>query len=157
MAFWFGPYCNRLKCTVQSKLRSADLMNGHLLSILEYTLRHRLLFEEEFVNNEWMSTEKQDNVRILFCTILRHFCIFLSAIRLQSVTDNVRLSNGSPQFLSVYELQSQHLMANAMTENKLIKISLELFSSFTYTLATLWAQAHRQTECAICSRSLGLL
>lgn len=67
---------------------------------------------------------------ILFCTIFRHFCIFLSAIKLQSVTDDVRLLNGSSQFLSVYESQSQHLMANAVAEHSVCNTSSKLFSRF---------------------------
>lgn len=50
---------------------------------------------------------------LLVCIILRHFCFSFSAMRLQSVSEAVRLSNGSPHNLFVNESQSQHLMALA--------------------------------------------
>lgn len=58
----------------------------------------------------------ENHLNILFCIILRHFCLCLSAMRPQSDMDAVRLSNGSSQNLFVYESQSQHLMAYAIVE-----------------------------------------
>lgn len=98
-------------------------------SCIFYAVIYNYLGNKNQINHSFY-IRINDKICILFWTILRHFCIFLSAIRLQSVTDNVRLLNGSPQFLSVYESQSQHLMANAIVKHSFFITSLKYVSRF---------------------------